>query len=87
MVTTIHLDAHYNVITGQISECMECHAFFAGIPLGFIYDDPAAGWRQSYEAAYITGYCKPCATVIAALDHADYTNGNWNARDMEDERY
>lgn len=83
----IHLDAHYNVITGQIAECMECHSFFAGIPLGFIYNDPASGWYQDDDTPFIEGYCKPCATTLAALDHEDHVNGNWDRRTIEDEMY
>lgn len=29
--------------------------------------------------------CAPCADEAAALDHADYVNGNWDRRDIEDE--
>jgi hypothetical protein len=69
------------------AECMECRATFQTLPLGFIYDDPAAGWRQDPDAPFVAGYCKPCATVLADLHHQDYVNGNWERRTLEDEAF
>jgi hypothetical protein len=75
-----------------VAECMDCGKDFRGdIPAGFIYDDPAAGWRQDAfdiisRGGVVAGFCKPCADFIADAHHADIVNGNSDRRYMEDER-
>lgn len=73
----------------QYSYCMQCDGQWVGIPFGFIYDDPAAGWRQDHLNQEITGYCQPCADGIEA--NRDVYGGRGTdrieQRTIEDERY
>jgi hypothetical protein len=68
--------------------CMHCQNEWIGaMPRGFIYSDEAAGWTPQVAQGYLSGYCPPCADEIANGDHGEYVNGNWERRNLEDERY
>lgn len=62
----------------QHVECFECHKVWLDIPSGFVYDDPAAGWRQDVYGRFVQGYCKPCADALVA------TTPRYGSRERED---
>jgi hypothetical protein len=73
----------------QYSYCRTCGGQWVGIPSGFIYDDPMAGWHQDHLNQEIDGYCKPCADGVEASRPVYGGRDSWQIeqRTIEDETY